>query len=158
MLSLDQRAKECSTLTGWLSVQYSLEADSTKPASLIILEFLNFYFYPEHLCQSQFLSNELYRQFIYVDVRHRSILLNNSSMKALRRLFSIQQQLRAAQTTTQYQGMASDTRQKWDITSRYEMNSGFKIPVLGYGVLCSLSWLLSSLGCFVWFQWTMPQS
>ncbi len=55
-------------------------------------------------------------------------------MKAFHRLFSVQRHLRTVESAWQYQGMASDTRKKLDITSRYDMSSGYTIPVLGYGV------------------------
>lgn len=65
-------------------------------------------------------------------------------MEAVRRLFSIQRQLRTVDSALQYQGMASDVRQRLDVTSKYEMNSGCRIPVLGYGV-CALPACLAML-------------
>jgi len=55
-------------------------------------------------------------------------------MKALRRLFSIQSRLRTLGSAGKYQGMAADMGQKLDINSRYQMNSGYEIPILGFGV------------------------
>jgi hypothetical protein len=62
-------------------------------------------------------------------------------MKALRRLFSTQSHLRSLGSAGQYQGMAADSKQKLDINSRYKMNSGYEIPVLGFGVNSHLRWL-----------------
>ena len=73
-------------------------------------------------------------------------------MEAVRRLFSVQRQFRAVDSALQYQGMASDIRQRLDVASKYEMNSGCKIPVLGYGVCALLTCLvllcLSLVVCF----------
>jgi hypothetical protein len=55
-------------------------------------------------------------------------------MKALRRLFSTQSHLRTLASAGQYQGMAADSKQKLNINIRYQMNSGYEIPVLGFGV------------------------
>jgi hypothetical protein len=59
-------------------------------------------------------------------------------MKAFRHLFSIKRHLTTAEPAWQFQGMASGTGKNMDISSRYEMNSGFEIPVLGYGVSSQL--------------------
>lgn len=67
-------------------------------------------------------------------------------MKAFRRLFSVRRHLGTAEPACQYQGMALRSKEKLDITSRYQMNSAYEIPVLGYGV-CSLLRVLSLLGC-----------
>lgn len=58
-------------------------------------------------------------------------------MRACRRVFSAHRHVKVVESVSQYQGMASELKQKLDILSRYEMNSGYRIPVLGYGV-CSL--------------------
>lgn len=55
-------------------------------------------------------------------------------MKAVRRLFSSQHHLNISEPTRHYQGMASEIRRRLDISSRYDMNSGYEIPILGFGV------------------------
>lgn len=55
-------------------------------------------------------------------------------MKAIRRLFSVQRQLRTIESVPPYQGMAATAAGKLDIASIYAMKSGYEIPVLGYGV------------------------
>lgn len=64
-------------------------------------------------------------------------------MNAVRRSISAQHHL-SAKVTSQYQGMASNRGQSLQLASRYEMNSGYGIPVLGYGVRL-LTYLLPRL-------------
>ena len=52
------------------------------------------------------------------------------------RILTIDRHLsRSTTARAQLHGMASKmAAEKFDITTRYKMNSGFEIPVLGYGV------------------------
>src|SRR2546421_12038979 len=75
------------------------------------------------------------------------------------RLLSLERHYSSSATIRQqYQGMASKmVAQKFDINSTYKMNSGYEIPVLGYGVrlpnfyfpphYCYASFILPLLAC-----------